>query len=230
MTDPRLKLAILIDGDNVSCAAVESLFARIEDLGNAVVRRVYCGSQAESKRWGDLSCRLALSLGRRHLHLTGRNATDIEMVIEAMDLLAEEVVQGFCLVSSDADFTALAIRLRQSGKTVYGYGQSKAPESFRNACDQFFVIAPDVLAFSSGNVVPFTNPALDRAVAGMRDAITRHAAGDGWAHLSLIGGELKKLIPGFKPSDYGASTLKQLAVKAGCFDLKTTERGLILLR
>lgn len=221
------KLAVLIDGDNVAADAMDRLFETIATLGDPIMRIVYRG-QTISKKWEQAAGRHALSFGRRHHHVTGHNATDIEMVIGAMDLLISAPVDGVCLVSSDADFTALAIRLREGGKVVYGWGQ-KAPECLRTACHQFFMIDPaDTTA--RNNVVPFMRTGLEHAVAGIRHAIEKHAAQDGWAALSAIGAQLRCEIPGFKSQNYGAASLKKLALKAGCFDLRQTGRGQAVMR
>src|SRR5688500_14704178 len=125
------RLAVLIDADNVPPEAIDSLFATIKNIGDPAVREIYGNIACTSaEKWTKVSIRHALSIGRRAPQSKGRNATDIEMVIGAMDLLASNNVQGFCIASSDRDFTALAIRLRAGGKLVYGFGESKTAESF----------------------------------------------------------------------------------------------------
>lgn len=229
MLEEGLKLAVLIDGDNVPADSMDRLFATIQTVGEPMIRRLYGGSQLASKKWAEAAERHALSFGRRLLHAKGCNATDIEMVIGAMDLLTENLVEGFCIVSSDGDFTPLAVRLREAGKTVYGYGHV-APEGFRNACHQFFVMESDGPLKKNGNVVPFARSGIHFAVAGMKRVIAKHAKEDGWVLLSKIGTEIGSEIPGFKVKHYGAPSLKKLSVKAGCFDLKETDRGDTMVR
>lgn len=217
------KLAVLIDGDNVSPDAIDRLFAALATLGEATVRTVY-GAQVGSKKWTEAASRHALSLGRRVPQATSSNATDIEMVIGAMDILAQDVVDGFCLVSSDADFTPLAIRLREAGKIVLGCGD-KAPERLRNACHRFLPMRETVPPAQTANVVPFPHARLEPVIAAIRRAIGKHAAKDGWATLSAVGKELSQEFPGFRVKDYGAASLKKLAQKAGCFDIREAIQG-----
>ena len=229
MAGESLRFAVLIDGDNVSAEAMDRLFATTAEFGDPVVRMVYGGVQTTSKKWEQAASRHALSLGRRHLHAKGHNATDIEMVIGAMDLLAGDRIDGFWLVSSDADFTPLAIRLREAGKIVYGCGRT-APEGFRSACHQFFLMELSATPASTANVVSFPRSGIEHAVAGMRRAIDKHKMPEGWALLSLVGTALGSEIPGFKVKHYGAKSLTKLAEKAGCFELKQTERGETVVR
>jgi len=223
------RLAVLIDGDNVSVEGMDRLFATVAGLGDAIVRTIYGGSNTASKKWAEAASRHALSFGRKHLHAKGHNATDIEMVIGAMDLMTSSAIDSFCLVSSDADFTPLAIRLREAGKTVYGCG-GNAPGAFRAACHQFFLMDLGRAKPSSDNVVPFPRSGVEHAVIGIRRVIEKHAGADGWTQLSTIGTALGNEIPGFKVRHYGAKSLKTLAIKAGCFELKETERGDTVLR
>lgn len=218
MTVGNPRLAVLIDGDNVSPASVDRLFEALATLGDATVRTVY-GSQIASKKWGEASERHALSLGRRIPQAIGTNATDIEMVIGAMDILVQDIVDGFCLVSSDADFTPLAIRLREAGKLVYGCG-AKAPERLRNACHGFISIQEIQPPTPAANVVEFPLAKLAPLITAMRKVIDKHAAVDGWATLSIVGSELRKEIKGFEPRNYGAGSLKKLAQMAGCFEFR----------
>lgn len=217
------RLAVLIDGDNVSADAVDRLFEALAALGDATVRTVY-GSQLSSRKWTEAADRHALSLGRRIPQATGSNATDIEMVIGAMDILAQDIVDGFCLVSSDADFTPLAIRLREAGKTVYGCGP-KAPERLRNACHGFIAIQEIMPPAPPANVVVFPQLRLEPVIQAIRRAIDKHAAKNGWANLSAVGNELPQELPGFKLKDYGTASLKKLAQKAGCFDIREATQG-----
>lgn len=229
MTGDPPRLAVLIDGDNIPADSMERLFATIETLGDAVVRKVYGGSQLASKKWAEAFEAYALSLGRKYPNWVGRNASDIEMVIGAMDLLAENRVDGFCIVSSDGDFTPLALRLREAGKVVYGCGHS-APEDFRNACHQFFVMARASLPDGNGNLIPFARSGIEFAAATMRRLVTKHAGNDGWMELSSIGTKIGGEIPGFAIRQYGVPTLKKLAEKAGCFEVAENDRGDTILR
>lgn len=205
------KLAVLIDGDNISPDAMEWVFAGIANLGHAAIRNVY-GSQADRKKWLDAATRFALSQGRRHLHAGGPNATDIEMVIGAMDIMASGDVDGFCLVSSDSDFTSLAIRLREGGKLVFGFGDRKAPESLRRACDRFQLIGEEPPAAKQA-------PNLKHAESVLVQAFDACAA-DGWASLSRAMQHIKASHPNFTLAQYGCAGLKKLVAKCGTFELE----------
>lgn len=221
------KLAVFIDGDNVSPQNMDGLFEAVGTLGDAVIRRVF-GSQFGSKGWMNAAARHGLSGGRRHPHVSGRNASDIELVIDAMDVLSSATVDAFCLVSSDADFTPLAVRLREAGKVVYVFGD-KAPESFRKSCHQWFPISLAKAPVSSGNVTPFPQPAVTKAVAALKATIDKCGGANGWAPMSAVGLELKRQMPSFSVRDHGASTLKKFALNAGCFEVKT-EQGRPVIR
>jgi hypothetical protein len=222
MRGNSLRLAVLIDGDNVPSDTMETLFAKIATLGEPIIRIVYRG-QAISKKWEAAANRHSLAFGRRSPNAKGRNATDIEMVIGAMDILSLANVDGFCLVSSDSDFTSLAIRLRESGKVVYGWGKA-APDCLRNACHEFFPVSPVIPLPETTNVLPFTGSGRDHAVASIRRALERSAGEDGWATLSAVGTELRREIPDFDSRAYGSASLKKLALKAGCFELRQSNK------
>ena len=212
------KLAVLIDGDNVSPGAMEELFTRVASRGHAMIRNVY-GSQAGKQKWLEAASLFALSQGRRHLHATGRNATDIEMVIGAMDIMAKGNVDGFCLVSSDSDFTSLAIRLREGGKLVFGFGDARAPDTLRHACDGFHLL--DV---KSKSTPPPTMPAqrllpLEQAIGWLNEAFDA-CASDGWATLPDVANHLKAHHSGFSPKNYGSTGMKKLITTCGAFEFE----------
>ena len=135
------RLAVLIDAENISGKFAQVLFRTIATLGEANVRRIYGDfSGSRHKSWDDAVRSLAIDQCHHRGTTTGKNASDIAIVIDAMDLLYRGRVDGFCLVSSDSDFTKLVKRLREDGKDVYGWGEKKAPEALRRACNQFYFI------------------------------------------------------------------------------------------
>ena len=135
------RLAVLIDAENVSGKCAQELFFTIATLGEANVRRIYGDfSGSRHKSWDDAVRSLAIDQCQHRATTTGKNASDIAIVIDAMDLLHRGRVDGFCLVSSDSDFTKLAKRLREDGMVVYGWGERKAPEALRRACNSFYFI------------------------------------------------------------------------------------------
>src|SRR5476649_321821 len=141
ITEPRperYRLAVLIDADNASARIADGLFEEVAKLGEASVRRIY-GDFASSrlKSWSDILSKHAIIPQQNFAYTAGKNASDIALVIDAMDLMHSGRFDGFCLVSSDSDFTRLASRLREQGADVYGFGEQKTPESFRQACRRF---------------------------------------------------------------------------------------------
>ena len=132
------RLAVLIDADNASAKIADGLFEEIAKIGEASVRRIYGDfSSARSKGWADILSKHAIIPQQQFAYTTGKNASDITLVIDAMDLLHSGRFDGFCLVSSDSDFTRLAARIREQGVDVFGFGEQKTPESFRQACRRF---------------------------------------------------------------------------------------------
>src|SRR4051812_35429203 len=137
--DNRLRrFAVLIDADNTSPRIVAGLFEEVAKFGEASVRRIYGDfSSPRLRAWADILQRFAIDPYQQFAYTSGKNASDIALVIDAMDLLHSGRFDGFCLVSSDSDFTRLASRLREQGADVYGFGEQKTPESFRQACRRF---------------------------------------------------------------------------------------------
>jgi hypothetical protein len=132
------KLAVLIDADNAQPAVIEALLAEVARFGEATVRRIYGDFTAStSTQWKQVLNRYAINPIQQFAYTTGKNATDSRLIIDAMDLLHKGTVNGFCLVSSDSDFTGLASRIREEGLAVYGFGEHKTPEAFRNSCNKF---------------------------------------------------------------------------------------------
>jgi hypothetical protein len=132
------RLAVLIDADNASAKIADGLFEEVAKIGEASVRRIYGDfSNARSRAWADILSKHAIIPQQQFAYTTGKNASDITLVIDAMDLLHSGRFDGFCLVSSDSDFTRLAARIREQGVDVFGFGEQKTPESFRQACRRF---------------------------------------------------------------------------------------------
>src|ERR1700704_2128054 len=147
------RLAVLIDADNASAKIADGLFEEIAKLGEASVRRIYGDfSHARSRAWADILSKHAIIPQQQFAYTTGKNASDITMVIDAMDLLYSGRFDGFCLVSSDSDFTRLAARIRESGLIVYGFGERKTPKPFVAACDKFIYI--ENLTYAESTTAP----------------------------------------------------------------------------
>src|SRR5512137_2112886 len=142
--EPTLRLAVLIDADNAQAAVIEGLLAEIARFGEATVSRIYGDFTAPtSAAWKKVLQRYAIKPVQQFAYTTGKNATDSTLIIDAMDLLYTRKFDGFCIVSSDSDFTRLASRIRESGLTVYGFGERRTPKPFVQACDKF--IYTDIL-------------------------------------------------------------------------------------
>ena len=231
MQDERRRLAVLIDADNAPASIVDALFDEIASLGEASIRRIYGDfSGTRQRRWQEVLNRHAINAVQQFNYTTGKNASDITLVIEAMDLLHQERVDGFCLVSSDSDFTRLASRIREQGLIVYGFGEEKTPEAFRNACNRFIYIenlglakqdepplAPDALsAVPLPDLRPPRRSAAD-AVPLVQKAMAQMSVENGWHDLGVLGQILGNLYPDFDPRTYGSAKLSTLVRKSGAF-------------
>ena len=136
--EPTLRLAVLIDADNAQAAVIEGLLTEIASFGEATVKRIYGDfTSPASSQWKKVLNKHAIKPVQQFAYTTGKNATDSTLIIDAMDLLYTRRFDGFCLVSSDSDFTGLALRIREEVLTVLGFGEQKTPEAFKNACHKF---------------------------------------------------------------------------------------------
>lgn len=240
--EPTLRLAVLIDADNAQAAVIEGLFAEIARFGEATVRRIYGDFTAPtSSSWKKVLQRYAIKPVQQFAYTTGKNATDSTLIIDAMDLLYTRKFDGFCLITSDSDFTGLAMRLREEGLTVLGFGERKTPEAFRNACHKFVfteVLRPGRVAepISSPPIVeaeqkyspPKTTteaskPKLKFPKQFVLAALEQSIDDAGWAHLGTFGSYLTKLQPDFDSRLYGYKKLSDL-VKAKTDIFVTEER------
>ena len=229
------KLAVLIDADNASARIADGLFGEIAKIGEASVRRIYGDfSGARLKSWADILSTHAIVPQQNLANTVGKNASDIALVIDAMDLLHSERFDGFCLVSSDSDFTRLAARIREQGTDVFGFGEQKTPESFRQACHRFFFTenllpgsnSPDPQTTASAK--PLHPPSA--ALPLLRKAIAQTAGEDDWANLGAVGSWLVRLSPDFDQRTYGHAKLIDLVRKTGSFDVDQQEGGSIRIR
>lgn len=238
-TEPRApRLAVLIDADNASSRIAPRLFEEIAKIGEASVRRIYGDfSGTRLKSWADVLSPHAIKAHQSFAYTSGKNASDIALVIDAMDLLHTGRFDGFCLVSSDSDFTGLASRIREQGIDVYGFGEQKTPESFGQACHRFIYtenLLPEAPA-SDEPERPDTRPASVKkppsaAVPLIRTAISQLDDEAGWVALGRVGHRLAAIASDFDPRSYGQSKLSDLVEKAGGFESRRTEAGHIQIR
>ncbi|QRP64838.1 NYN domain-containing protein [Rhodanobacter sp. FDAARGOS 1247] len=227
------KLAVLIDADNARPAIVEGLLAEIAKYGTAHVKRIYGDwTKPDLNGWKEVLLRHSIQPIQQFRYTVGKNATDSAMIIDAMDLLYAGRFDGFCIVSSDSDFTRLASRIRESGLTVYGFGERKTPEPFRTACDKF--IYTEVLAGTTATAEAEEAPKQRSAkeLRGdthlmnlLRGAIEAASDDTGWAGLGPIGSIINKQSPDFDSRNYGYAKLSGLIKGIGLFDTEERHIG-----
>ncbi|MGN5353242.1 NYN domain-containing protein [Ralstonia sp. L16] len=213
------RLAVLIDADNASAAVVKELLEEVAKYGTATVKRAYGDWTTQNLTgWKDQLHRYAIQPIQQFSYTRGKNSTDSAFIIDAMDLLYAGKLDGFCLVSSDSDFTRLATRLREAGKIVYGLGERKTPEPFIAACDKFVFF--EVLKKT------------DQAIAGVADvpdlkellihAINETSRDGGWAALAAVGSFVSKNNASFDPRNYGFTKLGELVRKQAYLECRET--------
>lgn len=224
------RIAVLIDADNASPRIASGLFAEIANIGEASVRRIYGDfSGTRLKSWADIMATHAIMPHQNFAYTSGKNASDIALVIDAMDLLHSGRFDAFCLVSSDSDFTRLAARIREQGVDVYGFGEQKTPESFRQACRRFIYTenllpeapAPDEPERPDQRPKSVTRPP-SLAVPLIRRAIAQLEGDDGWVALGGVGQRLAALASDFDPRTFGHAKLGDLVEKSGAFEVRRT--------
>ncbi|HET6160598.1 MAG TPA: NYN domain-containing protein [Dongiaceae bacterium] len=232
--EPRSpRLAVLIDADNTSAKIADRLFEEIAQLGEASVRRIYGDfTRAGLRGWTDILAKHAIIAHQQFAYVTGKNASDIALVIDAMDLMHSGRFDGFCLVSSDSDFTRLAARIREEGLDVFGFGERKTPESFRQACRRFIytenlLMGAQVQADAAAHAKDQTPSA---AVPLLKTAIAQMDSEDGWVGLGLLGTRLANLAADFDPRNYGVAKLSDLVRKTGAFEIDQSEGRRVRVR
>ena len=230
-----LNLAVLIDADNTSVRYAQAIFEEIVKLGEANVRRIYGDFSGNRLAGWDAQVRsLAILQHQQRSNTTGKNAADIALVIDAMDLMHKGKLDGFCLVSSDSDFTRLAQRLREDGLQVYGFGERKTPEAFRNACNRFIyvenLIETEPEKGSAATVpAPEKKESPNKAVKIIAKSI-EDSDDDGWAHLGTVGSRILGAAPDFDPRTYGCPNLSTLVTKSGGFEIRKGPGSAIHIR
>jgi len=223
MPDDTLRLAVLIDADNASPAVIGDILAEVSKLGIATVKRVYGDfTSSNLNSWRAVLADHAIQPIQQFRNTVGKNASDSALIIDAMDLLHTRELGGFCLVSSDSDFTRLATRIREDGLPVFGFGEEKTPSAFIKACDRFiyteiFKIANDGTkkASQAKQTPPLHDFKTDKKFKEALDqAVAAATPPDGSrAYLSTVGTHLQKLLPDFDPRNYGFQKLSDLVEK-----------------
>lgn len=233
ITESNASLAVLIDADNAQASIIEGLLSEIAKFGVASVKRIYGDwTTPNLGQWKTVLLNHSIQPIQQFRYTTGKNATDSAMIIDAMDLLYSGTFDGFCIVSSDSDFTRLASRIRESGKRVYGFGEKKTPQPFVSACDRFIYTEIFSLSESSeketsklpGNKLRQET----KLVSLIRSAIDVASNEDGWANLGAVGSAIVKNAPEFDPRNYGYSKLSDLVKAIDLFDIEKLQTHLIL--
>ena len=228
------RFAILIDADNTSPRIAAGLFEEVAKFGEASVRRIYGDFSGQRlKSWAEILAKYAIDPYQQFAYTTGKNASDIALVIDAMDLLHSGRLDGFCLVSSDSDFTRLASRLREQGADVYGFGEQKTPESFRQACRRFVYtenLLPEAQAAAPEGPSSKALQPPSAAIPILNKAIEQMETEDGWVGLGMVGQRLANIASDFDPRTYGYRKLSDLVRKTGAFDLDQPEGRAMRIR
>ena len=227
----NLNLAVLIDGDNIPSAPVKEMMEEIAKYGNPTIKRIYGDwTKPNLSKWKNLLLENAITPVQQYGYTTGKNATDSAMIIDAMDILYSEKVNGFCLVSSDSDFTRLATRLREAGMQVIGIGEKKTPNPFIVACDKFIYI--EILKSKTDkrdddsekdSVRDNVDKITWKEIKLISTTISDLSDDDGWAFLGDVGSLLLKKQPNFDSRNYGFEKLTPLIKSIGNFELEQRE-------
>lgn len=224
------KLAVLIDADNAQPSIVDGLLAEIANYGTASVKRIYGDWTGPGlKGWKEALLDYSIQPIQQFSYTKGKNATDSAMIIDAMDLLYAGNFTGFCIVSSDSDFTRLASRIRESGLLVYGFGEQKTPPAFVSACDKF--IYTEVLrARNEGNKAIEKKSSSElkqdtKLVGLLRNAVEASSDDSGWANLGAVGSNIAKQSSDFDSRNYGYSKLGELVSATQLFELEERPLG-----
>ena len=228
-----IKLAVLIDGDNIPSAYVKEMMEEIAKYGNPTIKRIYGDwTRPGLAKWKNLLLENAITPIQQYGYTTGKNATDSAMIIDAMDILYSEKVDGFCLVSSDSDFTRLATRLREAGMKVYGIGEKKTPNPFIVACDKFIYIEilkshPEENDTETSEMKSPVKQAVDKitpqVIKLIASTIEDLADDDGWAFLGDVGNLIQKKQPNFDSRNYGFPKLTPLINSIKDFEIDQRE-------
>ncbi len=235
ITESNASLAVLIDADNAQATIIEGLLSEVAKFGVASVKRIYGDwTTPNLGQWKTTLLNHSIQPIQQFRYTTGKNATDSAMIIDAMDLLYSNTFDGFCIVSSDSDFTRLASRIRESGKRVYGFGEKKTPQAFVAACDRFIFTEIFTLSDNSENEketskLPGNKLRQDTKLVNLiRSAINTASNEDGWASLGPVGSNIVKNAPEFDPRNYGYGKLSELVKAIDLFEIEKQQTHIIL--
>lgn len=228
------KIAVLIDADNVSDKYIKFIFDEISNHGTPTYKRIYGDwTKPQLASWKSVLLNYSITPIQQYSYTTGKNSTDSALIIDAMDILYSKNVDGFCIVSSDSDFTKLASRLREAGMYVIGMGEKKTPTPFIAACEKFKYL--EVLASMTSKPLEVNNVkekqeetkdgilGIDKLIEVIKNIITEISDEDGWAFLGELGNILNKRYPDFDTRNYGYAKLTPFVSSLKQFDIRTTK-------
>jgi uncharacterized LabA/DUF88 family protein len=232
----ELALAVLIDADNVPYAHVKEMLEEISTHGNPTIKRIYGDwTKPTLSGWKNVLLENAITPIQQYSYTSGKNSSDSALIIDAMDILYADKVKGFCIVSSDSDFTRLATRLREAGMKVIGIGEKKTPSPFIKACDKFVYIEilkasqKEAQGSASNANKPeaqnYINKVDNTLVKLLTDSITDLADDNGWAFLGELGNLLLKKSPDFDPRNYGFPKMLPLIRSTNLFEIDERDTG-----
>lgn len=226
-----MKIAVLIDADNVSDKYIKYIFDEISNLGMPTYKRIYGDwTKPQLASWKTVLLNYSITPIQQYSYTTGKNATDAALIIDAMDILYSNNVDSFCIVSSDSDFTRLATRLREAGMYVVGMGEKKTPTPFISACEKFKYL--EVIASNPGETGELNNQigkqehpkegmtSKKELIQSLKTIITESSDEDGWANLGEVGSRLNNRYPDFDTRNYGHSKLRPLILSLNQFEIE----------
>jgi uncharacterized LabA/DUF88 family protein len=228
--ETRNNLAVLIDADNAQPTIIDGLLAEIANYGVASVKRIYGDWTGPGlKGWKEVLLEHSIQPIQQFAYTKGKNATDSAMIIDAMDLLYTGNFDGFCIVSSDSDFTKLASRIRESGLIVYGFGEKKTPSPFVSACDKFVFTEVLRAKVDEGEAIAKKTASElkqdTKLVTLLRNAVDASSDDSGWANLGPVGSKIAKQSPEFDPRNYGYGKLGELVKATQLFEIEERRIG-----
>ena len=224
--------AILIDGDNIPSKYIKEMMEEIAKYGNPTIKRIYGDwTEPQLSKWKKILLENAITPMQQYSYTTGKNATDSAMIIDAMDILYSEKVDGFCIASSDSDFTKLATRIRETGLTVIGIGEKKTPEPFIVACDRFIYLEilhsqdKEEEANKQQKIKKNIDTISPNVIRLITQSVNDLADEEGWAFLGDVGSLIQKKRPNFDSRNYGFEKLTPLIKSTGKFEIDQRDSG-----
>lgn len=226
-----IKLAVLIDGDNIPSRYIKEMMEEITKYGTPTIKRIYGDwTKPHLTKWKNILLENAITPIQQYGYTVGKNATDSAMIIDAMDILYSNTVNGFCLVSSDSDFTKLATRLRESGMVVYGIGEKKTPDPFIVACDKFIYL--EILKTfdekqdgKGGSKKASLDKITPHVIRLLKHSVTDAADDDGWAFMGDVGSLILKKQPNFDSRNFGFEKLTKLFSSLDQFEIEQRDQA-----